>query len=102
MRSKIGFALLFVCTLWLSLHLLGQTQARRAALPPMQRVSAQVTLLPMPREPEAPRPTARIAGKAAAAQSPAASAHPPVAAPVLTAPYYRAAWQAFPLEGSAG
>ena len=102
MRGRLLFAFLFTLTLWSCAHLLGQAQARRDAQPPLTRVSAQITLLPAPQMPKGPQSARQTPRKALAAPQGASASCRPAPAPMLTMPYYRSAWQAFRLEGSAG
>ena len=100
MRGRLLFALAFACGLWALLRLFTAEQAE-AALPfPAARVAAPAALAEDgdAEGAAAPRATARAEEQRFALPRPM----PRRAAPPLNLPYYRAAWQAFHLEGRAG
>ncbi|MBQ7455024.1 MAG: hypothetical protein IJS53_01160 [Clostridia bacterium] len=99
MRGRVLFACLFVAALWMLLHAYAHAPAKAAALPaPALTLQAPASLPEQEEETPAPSvPSAQEEGADVLRPSPR-----PAEAPTLRLPFYRAAWQAFHIEGSAG
>lgn len=96
MRAKLLFAALFVVLLWLGLMSFGAAQESPAPLP--LEVSSPAACPASAQDVPAPASTAEVEDASFIPQPPVRSHH----APTLYHSYYRTAYQAFYLSGSAG
>lgn len=97
MRAKLLFAALFVALLWLGLMSFGSAQESPAPLP--LEVSSPAAACPASaQDVPAPASTAEVEDASFTPQLPVRAHH----APTLYHSYYRTAYQAFYLSGSAG